>query len=51
MEQEVEMWKNTAEVYKRRYEAMRLMALTNALCAPIVGILILGVQIAKLVMK
>lgn len=27
MEQEVEMWKNTAKVYKRRYETMRNMAI------------------------
>lgn len=51
MEQEVEMWKNTAAVYKRRYEAMHRLVLLNALCVSIIGILIIGGQIVKLVMK
>lgn len=47
MEQEVEMWKNTAKVYKRRYEAMRNLALANASFAAAITVLMLIMRLVK----
>lgn len=47
MEQEVEMWKNTAKVYKRRYETMRNLALVNASFAAAIAVLMLIMRLLK----
>lgn len=47
MEQEVEMWKNTAKVYKERYETMRNLAVANALFAEAIAVLMLIMRLVK----